>query len=47
MKLFGIKKETKACSCERNSCSEVIKNIENKKKENSIKVLGSNSKWNK
>lgn len=41
MKLFGNKKEMKACSCEKNSYSEVMQSIKNKKKENSIKVLGS------
>ena len=41
MKLFGKKKETKACCCGGNGTSQTMRNAENKKREKGIKILGS------
>lgn len=41
MKLFGKKKETKACYCGGNGTSQTMRNAENKKREKGIKILGS------
>ena len=41
MKLFGKKKETKTCCCGGNCTSETMQNIESKKQEQGIKILGS------
>lgn len=41
MKLFGKRKETKACCCGENCTSETMQNAENKKQEQGIKILGS------
>jgi len=41
MKLFGKKKETKSCCCGGNCTSETMRNAENKKQEQGIKILGS------
>jgi small redox-active disulfide protein 2 len=41
MKLFGKKKETKACCCGGSRTSETMQKTENKRTENCIKILGS------
>lgn len=41
MKLFGKRKETKACCYGENCTSEAMQNAENKKQEQGIKILGS------
>lgn len=40
MKLFRKKKETKSCCCGGNCTSETMQNVENKKQEQGIKILG-------
>lgn len=41
MKLFGKKKETKSCCCGGSRVSETMRNAENEKQKQGIKILGS------